>query len=47
MDTQRDEMNSKVLVSADSTIGIDISTRYEGSVKELKYNVITAIPQCI
>ncbi len=38
------EMNSKVLVSADSTIGIDISSKYEGSVKELRYNVITAIP---
>lgn len=38
------QMTAKVLVSADSTIGIDISTKYEGSIKEVKYNVITAIP---
>ncbi|MFZ4589655.1 MAG: RIP metalloprotease RseP [Ignavibacteria bacterium] len=38
------QMASRILVGADSTIGIDISTKYEGSVKELKYNVITAIP---
>lgn len=38
------EMAANVVVGADSTIGIDISTKYEGAVKELKYNVITAIP---
>lgn len=38
------EMTSKVLVGADSTIGIDISTKYEGVVKEVRYNVLTAIP---
>lgn len=38
------EMTSNVTVGADSTIGIGISTKYEGTVKELKYNVITAIP---
>lgn len=38
------QMSSKVLVGADSTIGIDISTKYEGNVIEKKYNVITAIP---
>lgn len=38
------EMTSMVAVSSDSTIGINISTKYEGSVKEVKYNVITAVP---
>ncbi len=39
------EMSSLVSVGADSTIGIDIGTKYEGTVKEVKYNVITAIPR--
>ncbi len=38
------QMVSKILVGADSTIGIDISTKYEGNIIEVKYNVITAIP---
>jgi regulator of sigma E protease len=38
------QMTSKVLVGADSTIGIDISTKYEGNIIEKKYNAITAIP---
>jgi regulator of sigma E protease len=38
------QMASKILVGADSTIGIDISTKYEGNVQEVKYNAITAIP---
>lgn len=38
------EMTSKVQVGADSTIGIDISTKYEGVVKEVRYDVISAIP---
>ncbi len=37
-------MSSKITVGADSTIGIDISTKYEGNVIEKKYNVISAIP---
>ena len=39
------QMTSRVLVGADSTIGIDISTKYEGNIKEVKYNAITAIPK--
>lgn len=39
------EMTSMVSVGADSTIGVDIATKYEGTVKEVKYNVITAIPR--
>ncbi|MCX6156507.1 MAG: RIP metalloprotease RseP [Ignavibacteriae bacterium] len=38
------QMTSRVLVGADSTIGIDIATKYEGNVIEKKYNAITAIP---
>jgi len=38
------QMASVVLVAADSTIGIDISTKYEGNLKEIKYNVISAVP---
>jgi len=38
------QMASMVLVGADSTIGIDISTKFEGNLKEVKYNVISAIP---
>jgi len=41
------EMLSVVTPSADSTIGIDIATKYEGNIKELKYNVITAIPHAV
>ena len=29
----------------DSTIGIEISSKYEGPIKEIKYNVITAVPK--
>jgi regulator of sigma E protease len=38
------QMASMVLVAADSTIGIDIGTKFEGNLKEVKYNAISAIP---
>ena len=41
------QMSANVTPSSDSTIGIDIATKYEGATKELKYNVISAIPKAL
>ncbi|MBV6479896.1 MAG: putative zinc metalloprotease [Ignavibacteria bacterium] len=38
-------MECKVITSADSTIGVKILGKYIGPVKEVKYNLITAIPK--
>lgn len=40
------EMTSKVTPQLpDSTIGIEIAAKYEGPIKHVKYNVITALPK--
>ncbi|MCX6161006.1 MAG: RIP metalloprotease RseP [Ignavibacteriae bacterium] len=38
------EIVSKVTPSADSTIGIEITSKYEGSTKIITYNIFSAIP---
>lgn len=39
------EMNCQITPSQDSTIGIILSAKYTGPTKEIKYNVISAIPK--
>lgn len=39
------EMNCSLIPSSDSTIGVMLSSKYTGPVKEIKYNVISAIPK--
>ena len=39
------EMNCSVTPSSDSTIGVMIASKYVGPVKELKYNIFSAIPK--
>jgi regulator of sigma E protease len=38
-------LKSRIKPLADSTIGIGISSKYEGPIKEINYNFITAIPK--
>jgi len=37
--------SAKIRPLSDSTIGIEISSKYEGAIKEIRYNVISAIPK--
>lgn len=39
------QMECKVTPAADSTIGVMLSAKYTGPTKEIKYNVISAIPK--
>ncbi|MBS1518907.1 MAG: RIP metalloprotease RseP [Bacteroidetes bacterium] len=39
------EMDCRITPSSDSTIGIMIAAKYTGPVKEIRYNVISAIPK--
>jgi len=38
-------MNSKIKPLGDSTIGIGISSKYEGPIKEINYSIFTSIPK--
>ena len=39
------EMNSKLTVSPDSTIGVGIGAKYTGPVKQISYSVFSAFPK--
>lgn len=39
------EMSAEITVDSDSTIGVGISATYKGPVKEVSYNVFSAIPK--
>ncbi|MBL7129364.1 MAG: RIP metalloprotease RseP [Ignavibacteria bacterium] len=39
------EMSATITPSADSTIGIEISSQYEGPIEKTTYNIITAFPK--
>ncbi len=39
------EMNCSITPSSDSTIGVLISSKYTGPVKEIRYNALTAVPK--